>query len=453
MRKIFFASVVLIVFCLGLFIKDAGAIPVFARKYKTTCITCHAPFPKLSAFGEAFRLNGYKIPGGADEVYVKQEPVSMGAEAYKKIFPESIWPSSLPGIPPVSFNIIGDVVGDTTGTHTNRVEFNFQNEIDIHAAGTFGDHWSFFTEVAFTPDPVNNGQTVSSTAAWLQYQDILSGIVGDHHLNLKGGNIGKLEISLPNVRFDNSFQYNDYLYASETNLGSQPGFEINGFGKCWRYDFGVVKSDTSNSERDYYAQLNFKFGGLGYDGTGGTTEAGGLATPPSKYWVDNSVAFGGFWYRTYDSIFNAAGTRTDVNPFDRFGGDILVSYSDFALGFGYLRGDGNDSILSTIFGSSPAVNLSMFPSLINENIYTVDLRYFLYPWLVPYARYEIVEVTNTSGLDKNRVVLGVTALAIANVRVNLEGRYYFQNQPLNVPGVDPATIDSNQIAIRLQWAF
>ncbi len=50
--------------------EKAEAIPAFARKYKTTCVTCHAPFPRLTALGEAFRLNGYKLPGG-DELYVK----------------------------------------------------------------------------------------------------------------------------------------------------------------------------------------------------------------------------------------------------------------------------------------------------------------------------------------------------------------------------------------------
>ena len=35
------------------------AIPAFARKYKTSCATCHTGYPKLNAFGDAFRRNGY----------------------------------------------------------------------------------------------------------------------------------------------------------------------------------------------------------------------------------------------------------------------------------------------------------------------------------------------------------------------------------------------------------
>ena len=42
--------------------RPVGAIPAFARKYKTSCMTCHVAYPKLNAFGEAYRLNGYQIP-------------------------------------------------------------------------------------------------------------------------------------------------------------------------------------------------------------------------------------------------------------------------------------------------------------------------------------------------------------------------------------------------------
>ena len=48
----------------------AGAVPVFARKYQTSCQTCHVIFPKLNSHGEAFRLNGYRMP----EEHAKEEP-------------------------------------------------------------------------------------------------------------------------------------------------------------------------------------------------------------------------------------------------------------------------------------------------------------------------------------------------------------------------------------------
>src|SRR5512135_263725 len=99
MKRILLSSVFLAVFGVTLLPQDAAAIPAFARKYKTACMTCHTVWPKLSAVGESFRLLGYRLPE-TDELYVKDQPVSMGAEQYKKLFPNSIWPSDIPGMPP-----------------------------------------------------------------------------------------------------------------------------------------------------------------------------------------------------------------------------------------------------------------------------------------------------------------------------------------------------------------
>lgn len=43
-------------------INDALAIPAFARKYKLSCQTCHAPMPRLKAFGDEFAGNGFRMP-------------------------------------------------------------------------------------------------------------------------------------------------------------------------------------------------------------------------------------------------------------------------------------------------------------------------------------------------------------------------------------------------------
>ena len=41
---------------------DAEAIPAFARRYKLSCSTCHAPFPRLKPYGDEFAANGFVIP-------------------------------------------------------------------------------------------------------------------------------------------------------------------------------------------------------------------------------------------------------------------------------------------------------------------------------------------------------------------------------------------------------
>lgn len=44
--------------------QDARAIPAFARKYGVSCQLCHAPVPRLNAFGEAFAGNGFEFAVG-----------------------------------------------------------------------------------------------------------------------------------------------------------------------------------------------------------------------------------------------------------------------------------------------------------------------------------------------------------------------------------------------------
>lgn len=42
-------------------IPDALGIPAFARKYRMSCSTCHAPVPRLKAYGDDFAGNAFKL--------------------------------------------------------------------------------------------------------------------------------------------------------------------------------------------------------------------------------------------------------------------------------------------------------------------------------------------------------------------------------------------------------
>src|ERR1022692_893112 len=95
-RRIF-APVALIT--LGIFLipaTPAYGIPAFARKYQTSCSTCHNNYPELNDFGEAFKKNGFKFPKD-DETFVKEPPVLLGAKAQKEAFPGAVFPGEIPG--------------------------------------------------------------------------------------------------------------------------------------------------------------------------------------------------------------------------------------------------------------------------------------------------------------------------------------------------------------------
>jgi hypothetical protein len=45
-------------------VAEAKNIPAFARKYRVSCSLCHAPAPRLNAFGETFAGNGFEFAPG-----------------------------------------------------------------------------------------------------------------------------------------------------------------------------------------------------------------------------------------------------------------------------------------------------------------------------------------------------------------------------------------------------
>jgi len=93
------------------------AIPAFSRQYGTSCTTCHLDFPKLNDFGKAFKDAGFKFPKD-DETFVKNPPVMLGAPAQKDVWPHSVWPGTIPGMPPIGLRM--NNFFQVTGSNANR---------------------------------------------------------------------------------------------------------------------------------------------------------------------------------------------------------------------------------------------------------------------------------------------------------------------------------------------
>lgn len=112
-KALILSGVPLLLFLVLMPARKAVAIPAFARKYQTSCQTCHSNPPELNDFGEAFKKNGFKFPKD-DETFVKEPPVLLGAEAQRENFPKVIYPGEIPGTIPISFRFLG------FGSYNNR---------------------------------------------------------------------------------------------------------------------------------------------------------------------------------------------------------------------------------------------------------------------------------------------------------------------------------------------
>lgn len=140
----------LIVICFTLAsVPRASAIPAFARKYQTSCTTCHNNYPELNDFGEAFKKNGFKFPKD-DETFVKEPPVLLGAKAQREAFPNTVYPGEIPGTVPIGFRYTGVFTMNAKQPMAvgflPRTDMFTPGPFSIFAAGSFGPNISFWVD-------------------------------------------------------------------------------------------------------------------------------------------------------------------------------------------------------------------------------------------------------------------------------------------------------------------
>ena len=420
----------------------AQAVPAFARKYQTSCQTCHIVFPKLNAFGEAFRLRGYRMPGETEEM-VHQPPVSLGAPAYKRLWPQAVWPGEISSSVPLALNVkLADVNTSSLnadGSITSvKNDLQFPQEVNLFAAGTLGEHLSYLGEVTFAEKP-SGTVDVELEHAHVGFdspfgpEDAVHFRVGKFAPNLVDG-FQEMWLAT-NAGIDTMFAYDPVGARGGTGLGengiSLPKLVrgIEGYGiirhrAMWvaglANGIGPSVSDTTgrfdgNNAKDVYARFDYKIGGMGLDG-----DTGGKPIP-EKNWHDNSLRLGAFAYRGDGS--NIAFDVRDEFGFDRKIQDrhflrtglyASVFYQDLNVFGAYVHGADSlqiaDDDESEIIGTAKPAYHAWF----------TQADYMLYPWLMAAARYETLTPADT-GVPSLRIgTLNASALVRANVKVIVE---------------------------------
>lgn len=415
----------------------AEGIPVFARKYETSCVTCHAGYPKLNSFGEAFRLNGYQYPED-DASVTKDEPVSLGSESYKRVFPNAVWPNDIPGKPPIALRA-------NTGFEYERdgeVETAFEApSLNLMGAGTLGENVGFYAGAHLFEE----GEAGSIDRAFLQISSLFNSKLPDHALNIRIGQF------IPNiVAFANHrglaltpYAFNTYSALSEgfaaghhhgggETLGIedfQLGVEAAGVvSHRWRWGVGIVNGNGPggevNSAKDGYGRAAVKIGGMGFDGFQKTP------SQSNESWVDNSVTLGAFGY--LGSYPNSGTSGPKDLERNRWGFDVNILYSDLNVFGGYIRGtdeamDGHDLTATSDVRD------------VEYDLFFAEANYVLYPWLIGLGRYE--QATPDQGDDIKRVVAGATALYRANIKFVVE------------TVVDPDDAEFSNLRVKLDFAM
>jgi hypothetical protein len=406
----------IVLFALAAFsVRESYGIPAFARKYKTSCATCHNGFPKLNSFGEAFRRNGYQFPGGTDAEVTKEEPVSLGSEGNKKAFPEAIWPGSIPGSSPISIFLNGEM--DYNPKENPRFTFGgLGSSIEAVAGGTLGDDLSFWGQFALSSEG-----TVELNRIFL----IFSNLIGENYaFNMR---VGVIEPSLFSFSTHRAWLEGYWLTTRPLSTATgdmgwsieetQKGIEFNGMvNGRFGWSAGIVEGfGNSHTDKDFYGHVAYKFGGQPLDGV----VQGNATISNTQPYIDNSVTVGLFGYAGTGSLGpDAAGMMPD-NKFSMVGGDVNIYHDRFNLfgGVGFRRDD-QPYLGETGIG-------------INSTVWFAELDVTVFPWLLPGIR---LESWNGEAIDPNnagqtvsftdtQVVPGVVFLVRPNLKVTLRGSF------------------------------
>src|ERR1022692_3868532 len=184
---------------------SAHAIPAFSRQYGTSCTTCHLDFPKLNDFGKAFKDAGFKFPKD-DESFLKTPPIMLGAPAQAELFPRTVYPGVIPGLPPIGlrYNTFYQQVSSNrdkfnqvlpAGTIGNFIpKSDFQPGLfSIFTAGNFGNNMSFWVDDDISVAGANANGALGD--AYLKFNNLASLVkLPADSLKMK---VGQFELDLP----------------------------------------------------------------------------------------------------------------------------------------------------------------------------------------------------------------------------------------------------------------
>lgn len=386
-------SLMLVTFLFLVFSMESYGVPSFARKYKTSCATCHYSAPMLNAFGKAFKNNGYRYPGG-DENYRKEEPVSLGSEGYKKVWPDAIWPSDIPGTSPLSLWAIGRI----NYSAMSRVKWGFEipHELELFYAGTIGDGFSFFGELEIENE---DNETEVAFPFALQFDispffHIRAGMISANPTPTSQ-RLTRNHYNIASLKSRNGWRFRDDHTGLELwGAGNGPG-DRGGF----TYRVGVANGQgltDMNGQKDIYGKVTYKIGGLGE--IGGTE---GAESTTSEFYIDNSLTLGGYFYKG-----TASKSGGEDEDFTVFGGDVDFWFDRLIINGAVMLM--NSDIPKTDKRKSMA--------------YYAQGNYVIFPWLIGFVRYESEDKDTEKDDVKivNSVIPGISVMARANVKITLE---------------------------------
>ena len=467
----------------------AFAVPSFARKYKTSCLTCHTVYPMLNSFGEAFRRNGYRFPsqdGSMDSDNIKEEQLALGQPEYRKMFPNAVWPGEIEQSVPLSVMVNGNIAFNYPGSgahDANGQEFTWNgvtSEAHLFAAGSFTDALTYFSQITL------NDSGVDLETGYLLMNDIL----GPRHLiNIWVGRLFAPQITSFGLH---SSYLNDTMLPGTSisalynptgsfalGLGHSDGIEINGIaGHRFAYALGMLASGSITAlalptSEDAYAHLGVKIGGMSLDGEGPS----GMQSQDSKHpWAETSFTIDAFGYHGLSRLDSGTGTSSTnvIKQDDRvnaLGGQLKLSIESFSLTAGAIF-EHHDKPYQGTAGDPgpPPVPGTLDRTTGNAVSQYAEAEYVVFPWLVPGVRTEFTWLTTRKAVEGTdsanllRIIPGIAWLIRPNIRVITTGTFergvglppaaaWSGAGGFVAPKSTETKLEAEQINATVSWAF
>jgi hypothetical protein len=448
------------------------AIPAFSRQYGTSCTTCHVNFPKLNDFGKAFKDAGFKFPKD-DESFLKVPPVMLGAPAQKELWPHTVFPGTIPGLPPIglrynqffqytpnsanNFNPAGTT--DPNTATVPRTDFE-PGLFSIFMAGNFGSDIAFWVDDDLSVSGANaNGGLGDGYLKFVNVgrffklpTDALSLRVGQFELDLPFTQARSINISPYDIYTEANIGFGGPAGQNVNNIfaleNAVQGFELSGGHHYagYQYSLAIVNQQTNpngpgnppnvsspggffsdSNYKDIYGRFSYRFNLEKDPASRHEVQAAGATGPRDHTYLNLGTFF--FKGRSVQRLGTEGSTLTAREPFYRVGGDFSFNYHTFNLYGLYMYGhDDNQQINAdaTGFMSGPAVKF-------NGGFLQAD--YLVLPWVMAIMRYDRVQSTpdfinsangsstnffNAVGPTRNRVTPGVQFLIHANIKASFE---------------------------------
>jgi len=441
---------------------ESSAIPTWARKYQVSCYMCHSGMPQRNAVGEAFKNNGYRLPGGLDEQFTKQKNVKIGTDDWRSGL-NAPATGSFPQFDPLSVILSGNLVNykdpvyrenTLTGVRTfnagKELSYNAPNTAALFYAATIGDHLSVFGDTSFANNvagaagaDVDNGVT-SNVRAVLEISRGFNIAIGNayslvNYNGTGGGGVTNVSALLPAPQ--------TYAEVNYTR-GDKGGVVIVAGTSMATKNTGIVPAENKINDLLYLRGKVKLFGAGLLSGKGGNTGN-------SYNGNDNQVTIGaGLSYTNNNDLTHSATgapTAVGVKGFTGtylgeslvYGADVQGTYNDFLVGVAYSK----DRDLGL-------------------NNFRAEAGYFVYPWLYAKVAYADLALGQNYGYNpiapaaiamhgdthQPSIIPSITAWIAPNV--SLAGTYtYFTKSMKATTTANQEQTNQNTFALAVRAGF